>query len=313
MKKKLISTFSIILLLASCDDLQTVIDIDLPPHESKLVINSSNQLGKPFRAYVSHSIDPLSNDNFEFYSDASVVLFENDILIDTLVFVDSAYFYHSTVFVERNKTYAIKANHASHSVVKSKNISAPDPIEINTATLITSSSPNGVNSLEFSFNDPIGANYYLLKLKAFFSYEDFDGEIQTDSYGLGFDSSDPSINNGSFEFDDEFSAKKVLFDDVLFNGQTKSLQLDFNSFFGYNDDVDRDDSKMDSISVVLYSVDYDYFQYHKTRIQQKQTGGGAIFGTEPVNVYNSFDNDDGSIPAYGLFSIHSRDTLILKP
>ena len=63
MMKKLISIFSIILFLASCDDLQTVIDIDLPPHESKLVINSSNQFGKPFRAYISHSIDPLSNDN----------------------------------------------------------------------------------------------------------------------------------------------------------------------------------------------------------------------------------------------------------
>ena len=128
MKKKLISTFSIILLLASCDDLQTVIDIDLPLHESKLVINSSNQLGKPFRAYVSHSIDPLSNDNFEFYSDASVVLFENDILIDTLVFVDSAYFI-GTVLVE-SKTYAIKANHANHSVVKSKILARLTPSKL---------------------------------------------------------------------------------------------------------------------------------------------------------------------------------------
>lgn len=312
MMKKLISIFSIILFLASCDDLQTVIDIDLPPHESKLVINSSNQFGKPFRAYISHSIDPLSNDNFEFYSNASVTLFENDMLIDTLSFIDSSYFYQSNVSVDINKTYAIEVNHPSHLLIKSKNISAPDPVEISTASNLTSSSADGVNSLEFSFNDPIGPNYYLLKLKAFFSYENFDGQIQSDSYGLGFDSSDPSISNGSFEFDDEFSAKKVLFDDVLFNGETKRLQLEYISF-GYYDDVVREGSKIDSISIILCSVDYDFYQYHKTRIQQKQTGGGAIFGTEPVNVYNSFDNDYGSIPAYGLFSIISKDTLVLKP
>ena len=74
---------------------------------------------------------------------------------------------------------------------------------------MTSSSADGVNSLEFSFNDPIGPNYYLLKLKAFFSYENLDGQIQNDSYGLGFDSSDPSISNGSFEFDDEFKSMVV--------------------------------------------------------------------------------------------------------
>ena len=91
----LTSLISIVLLLSSCEDMQTVIDLELPPHQSKLVVNSSNQVDDKFKVYVSHSLDPLSNEDFEFHSDATVVLFENQIAIDTLTFIDSSRFYKS--------------------------------------------------------------------------------------------------------------------------------------------------------------------------------------------------------------------------
>ena len=56
----------IVILLVSCDNLQTVIDVDLPPHEPKLVVNSVNQVGKKWKAYVSVSQTPLSNNDFVF-------------------------------------------------------------------------------------------------------------------------------------------------------------------------------------------------------------------------------------------------------
>lgn len=311
--KKLSLFFGLAILMTSCDKMQTVIDIDLPPHDSKLVINSSNQLGKPFKVYISHSLDPLSNDHFEFYSDASVILFSNNVAIDTLVYIDSSYVYQSDVKAQMSTSYSLQANHPKHSIVNSKSISAPMPVEILSAIhSISAAQSVNLNSIEFAFDDPIGSNYYLLKLKAFYSYENDLSETITESYGLSFDSSDPSISNGSFEFDGEFSSKKVLFDDVLFDGQTKQLKLDYETYSHYDQDF-REDSKIDSISVMLFSVDYDYFQYHKTRILQNKTGGGAIFGTEPVNVYNSFANDDGTISAYGLFSMYSLDTMIVKP
>ena len=48
----LTSIISLVLLLSSCEDMQTVIDLELPPHQSKLVVNSSNKVDDKFKVYV---------------------------------------------------------------------------------------------------------------------------------------------------------------------------------------------------------------------------------------------------------------------
>ena len=299
---------TVVLTLSSC--LETVIDLELPPHEPKLVVNSSNFVGQHFKVYVSHSLDPLSTSNFEFYSDATVTLFENGLVIDTLEFIDTSSFYQSNVMVEETKTYALQVNHPNYPVLNTKQISSPMTANIKSATHFGTPISGGSNSyIEFQFDDSSEPNYYMLKLKAFSSYEGELGEIITDSYAIGFSSSDPSLENGTLGFEDDFENFKVLFDDQLFNGQTKSIELTYENFFSEYED----DYKIDSIKLVFSTIDYDFFNYHSSRILQNNTEGGAIFGTEPVNVYNSFMKADGTISAYGLFSVNSKDTYLIIP
>ena len=105
-----------------------------------------------------------------------------------------------------------------------------------------------------------------------------------------------------------------MFNDQLFNGQTKRIELSYDNYY-YEEDLEfgvRSKSKIDSIEVNLSTLDFDYYTYHTTNRLQNNTSGVAIFGSEPVNVYNSFTNDDGSEDGYGLFSIISKDTFMLK-
>lgn len=292
------------LILTSCENMQTVIDLELPPHEPKLVINSSNKIGDKFKVYVSHSIDPLSNNDFEFYSDASVVLLENGLAIDSLIFIDSSHFYKSNVLAENDKDYSLRVSHPNYPILNTKALTAPVATEIKSVNLRTSNTnESGKSFIEIEFDDdPVKDNYYLLKLVAYSSYFDEEtNQEQVINTPLYFESTDPSISNGALEN----VQNKIIFNDQLFNGQNKRLEVSFNNYY---EDMD---SKFDSISVNLSTLDYDFYTYHTSRTLQNNTSEGAIFGSEPVNVYNSFINDDGSEDAYGLFSIISKDTFMI--
>ena len=64
--KRLFYYITILVSFISCEDLQTVVDVNLPPHEPKLVVNSVNEVGEKWKAYVSVSQAPLSNNDFVF-------------------------------------------------------------------------------------------------------------------------------------------------------------------------------------------------------------------------------------------------------
>lgn len=298
------------LILTSCENMQTVIDLELPPHEPKLVINSSNKIGDKFKVYVSHSIDPLSNKDFEFYSDASVVLLENGLAIDSLIFIDSSHFYKSNVLAENDKDYSLRVSHPNFPIFNTKALTAPVATEIKSVNLSTNNTnESGKSFIEIEFDDdPTEENFYLLKLVAYSTYVNENGDSVSEILPIYFESSDPSISNGALEN----VQNKIIFNDQLFNGQNKRIELSYSNYF-YQDEYSDDelDSKFDSIMVNLSTLDYDFYTYHTTRTLQNNTSEGAIFGSEPVNVYNSFINDDGSEDAYGLFSIISKDTFMI--
>lgn len=313
--KYLTSLISLVLLLSSCEDMQTVIDLELPPHQSKLVVNSSNKVDDKFNVYVSHSLDPLSNEDFEFHSDAIVILFENQMIIDTLSFIDSSRFYKSNVRVELDKSYSIQVYHTDYPLLNSKSLNAPPVTEIESVNhTITSTSGNVTSFIEIEFDDNIlEENFYLIKLVSYTHYLNENGDPQVVSSPIYFESSDPSLTNGSNDFDEQYG-RKVIFNDLLFNGQTKRIELSYDNYY-YEEDLEfgaKPESKIDSIKVNLSTLDYDYYTYHTTNRLQNNTSGAAIFGSEPVNVYNSFTNDDGSEDGYGLFSIISKDTFMLR-
>lgn len=297
--KKLLYSIIIVISFVSCENMQTVIDVDLPPHEPKLVVNSVNEVGEKWKAYVSVSQAPLSTTKFVFLSDAKVLLMDNQNVVDTLNYNASKNRYESDLIVQQGTNLDIRVSHPMYNTLDAslypfQKVMLKSVGELQSVT-------NDNTSLKFTIDDPQSANYYMINLKAYYSQDDVDTSNIWDNYysekeKIYFDSDDPSLNQG------QFSRGKVLFDDKLFDGTTKEFSIFFNSYYVI---------EADSILLNLWSVDYAFYNYFTTKITQSNTGDNPIFNSEPVNVYNSFLDGNDEIQGYGVFAVSSRDSVII--
>ena len=298
--KRFFISIIIVILFVSCDNLQTVIDVDLPPHEPKLVVNSVNEVGEKWKAYVSVSQAPLSTNDFIFLNDALVILIDGETTIDTLTYNDSKNRYESSLIVQEGTDFEIRVSHSKYNTINATLFPFKKVLLKSIEKLQNTSSET--TSLKFTIDDPQTTNYYMINLKAYYSQEIFDStDVLYDQYieleNIYFDSDDPSLNKG------QYSKGKLLFDDKLFNGTTKEFNLLFDSYVSI---------KADSILLNLCSVDYAFYNYFTTKIIQLNTGNNPIFNSEPVNVYNSFLDGDGEIQGYGIFAVLSKDSVIIQ-
>ena len=289
----------IVISFVSCENLQTVIDVDLPAHESKLVVNSVNEVGEKWKAYVSVSQAPLSTSDFVFLNDALVILIDGETILDTLTYNASKNRYESSLIVQEGTNFEIRVSHSKYNTI---NATLFPFQKVLLKSIEELQNINETTSLKFTIDDPQSTNYYMINLKAYYSQDAFDTtDIWEDYYSeiekIYFDSDDPSLNQG------QFSRGKVLFDDKLFNGTTKEFNLLFDSYVS---------TKADSILLNLWSVDYAFYNYFTTKIIQSNTGNNPIFNSEPVNVYNSFLDGDGEIQGYGIFAVSSKDSVIIQ-
>ena len=290
----------IVISFVGCDNLQTVIDVDLPPHEPKLVVNSVNEVGEKWKAYVSVSQAPLSNSDFVFLNDALVLLIDGETTLDTLTFNITKNRYESSLIVNEGTNFEIRVSHSKYNTLNAVLYPFQKVLLKSIEELQNISSET--TSLKFTIDDPQSTNYYMINLKAYYSQDAFDTTDIGENYyaemeKIYFDSDDPSLNKG------QFSRGKVLFDDKLFNGTTKEFNLLFDSYVS---------TKADSILLNLWSVDYAFYNYFTTKIIQSNTGNNPIFNSEPVNVYNSFLDDNGAIQGYGIFAVSSKDSVIIQ-
>lgn len=282
--------------MASCDDLQTVVEVDLPEHEPKLVVNSINKVGEKWKAYVSVSKSPLSTGNFVFLSDASVFIFDGNQLVDTLSYDTLTSRYESSSLVLQDSDYTLQVSHPLYETV-SATLSPFEKIPIKSVGNIEVVSSEIVN-LKFEIDDPIFNNYYMLDLKGIYkSSADTSINQEYEKEKIYFYSDDPSLDQG------EYSRNKLLFDDRLFNGTSKEFNLIIDSDFI---------QELDSIQLNFWSIDYSFYQYFVTKSIQSSSGDNPIFSSEPVNVYNSFLNEDGVINGYGIFASSSKESVIIK-
>tara|TARA_B100001057_G_C22766714_1_gene917926 strand:+ start:43 stop:948 length:906 start_codon:yes stop_codon:yes gene_type:complete len=294
--------YSIIIVISfvCCDNLQTVIDVDLPSHEPKLVVNSVNEVGEKWKAYVSVSQAPLSNSDFVFLNDALVLLIDGETTLDTLTFNTPKNRYESSLIVNEGTNFEIRVSHSKYNTLNAALFPFQKVLLKSIEELQNISSET--TSLKFTIDDPQSTNYYMINLKAYYSQDAFDTTDIGEGYysemeKIYFDSDDPSLNKG------QFSRGKVLFDDKLFNGTIKEFNLLFDSYIS---------TKADSILLNLWSIDYAFYNYFTTKIIQSNTGNNPIFNSEPVNVYNSFLDGDGDIQGYGIFAVSSKDSVIIQ-
>ena len=310
MKKIILYTW-LTLSFFSCENMETVVDLDIPETPPVLVMNGVLDTDTTTRLLVSHSVGAFSNEIPTSINNAEIVLYENNILIDTLSVnmqnTISYYFnnggfsfdsipmnyYESNIVPRKNTNYRIEAKHPNYPNIYADTF-IPDDIEVYDIDVDTLTNDEKI-SFNFSFIDDVNAdNYYRLKLfsKCYKKWENEFGEIEIYPLTRGyqeFASNDPSFPSNSIPWDGyTFSGSQVIFSDALFNGEEKNIRIDIiNEGYEYAD--------CDTIGLQFSVFSSDTYSYYNSLDNHREKGPIGIFGGEVIPVYSNVENGLGSI------------------
>jgi hypothetical protein len=287
--------------LASCE---MTVDVDLPPHESKLVVNCLLTPDSLVTVRVYKSLGPLDRLESVDVKNAKVILLENGIAVDTLPFVSNDYsnFYRSANFrPQALKTYTLLVTAPGFPNTEAS-CTIPGNVPILKASIRDSAGldeDGGYYSrLLVTFQDPGSSrNFYNLSGQVFYSYSnnpwDPNGPKVHNSYPLYFFSDLNDVEDAG--------DNGMLMKDDLFNGRQYELALNFYPPYGGG----MSGSSQDTLLIAFKNVTPEYYDYYRKLQPHLANQGGDIFGGEPVVMPSNIKN------GYGLFAGYSQDTLLV--
>ncbi|MBU46309.1 MAG: hypothetical protein CMD28_02665 [Flavobacteriales bacterium] len=318
MKYILSTTLLFSLILISCD-METVIDLDIPPHDPVLVLNGILDTDTNAQLVVSHSVGAFSNSNPSFINNANVMLYKNNQFVDSLypdtnvidveylneytVSYLPMYYYKSDYIPEKDANYRIEVSHSDYNPISAET-SIPDDITLYNIDIDTTSSEEKIG-FTFSFDDDANEqNYYRLKLfsSCIKSWYDASGNLIEGERFRGdawFFSNDPSFPAGVPFEGYTFEGSNVVFTDALFNGQQKTITLDVESELKYAD--------CDTVIIRFSTFSNDTYSYYNSLGEHSDKGELGLFGGEVIPVYSNVENGLGV-----LISTNSQK-IYLKP
>lgn len=307
MLNKIILIF-LVLFLVSCTK---EIEVDIPVQKPSMVVYSTIV---PFTTPQPKSLNIDLQSTRHIYdsagypiSDATLLLFKNNILFDTVKYIDSVNCYPlNGLFPKEGDNYTIIINHAEFETIFAYTF-IPTKVYI-TDTVITpvayfDETGSVFSEISITFTDPGDEiNYYELAVSDIsFSYDNPDDfyELSTNDNIITSESYYPSL----IRFDVD-KPKYLLFTDKQINGVEHTLNV------YYTPPQREDENRYISshyISIHLRNVTEDYYKFKTSMIQHlynKQED--ILYGMgEPLNVISNIEN------GYGLFSGFNNDIVSL--
>ena len=318
--KKITLSLLFSFLLFSCEDMETVVNLDIPPHTPVLVLNSIIDTDSEVRVLVSHSVGAFEQIIPSCITDAEVLLFENNQFVDTLMVdlinTDSVYYfntlgenqilmnyYTSDIIPNSGSTYSVEVNHPNYESITASTY-VPEDVIIYNIQIDTVTDDEKIG-FSFSFNDD-GIQHNSYRLKLFSSciktwIDDGDTvEYPLPSGWMMMMSNDPSFPEGIPFEGYTFEGSQVVFTDDLFNGQEKNISIDVESEdFRYSD--------CDTVTIQFSTFSDDTYSYYNSLGDHSEKGELGLFGGEVIPVYSNVENGLGV-----LISVNAQN-IQLKP
>ena len=287
---RLLFLLSISLAYISCEK---VIPFDGDVNTPKLVINSIFQSDSSFKVHVSSSRSVIDTASFNNIDDAIVTIKDrNENVIETLNHVENG-FYKGQTFPQENQNYILEVNHPNYANITASD-SLPSPIIINSVDTSTIIDPINGNRLQISmnFDDPENTqNYYLIETYSVNEYlvikNSDTTEYELDTTKQFMVLTDEVFQNGGSPW-----REQGLFNDLLFNGQNKTLELEIpnDSWSGSEDGYDWSYQTL-TLRLYLHNITLSYY-YYRTSLELFQNASGNPFA-QPVQVFSNVENGFG--------------------
>lgn len=281
MKKRIIFPF-LLLLLFACE---LVVDIDVPFEQAQLTLNTYFSPDSLWNAYLSLNQHVLDDGPYRLVDNARIIIYEEDIPIDTLINKGNGIYQSDTERPTAGKRYKITADATGYGSISAESY-LPSPVQIANATF--SEIENTIDQelrIKMEIKDPMKKNYYQVLLEREREYYDFHTEtVRTTLDRMYLTSEDPAIQNENEEFDND-----ITFNDLLFNGKEINFTFSASQYGG---------SGFASTTLILKTLSEDYYNYVNTSSLQKNTSGDPF--AQPVNIYNNIQNGFGVFAGYSI-------------
>lgn len=281
--------------------------------EKKLVVNGLVCPDSLITVNVRKTTSILSTEN-PIVTNADVILFENNLAIDTLKYFDQGNYKSAKYHAFAGKTYSVSVKSPGYPDVNAidtvpEATSIIDGIRVTGNTFDEYGDPNV--DYEIRIDDSPNRNYFEL----FFIQQQFPNKY-TSSYSISFQIepviADPVLRA---ESDLDYSPFTYLFSDKLFNGQQYLMKNKFMSAVtgGYFTTSFAPEPK--THYAILRTVSRNYFNYRKfwlRHYRNQQIGNKVeepLFTTligSPVPMYSNIDG------GYGIFAAYNQTYYKLK-
>lgn len=287
----------IITMFLSCTK---IIDIDLPDHESKLVINSLFTRGERIAVNISRSASIIGGIPPGVFG-ASINLYRDGTLVETATSSDSLFL--AGFGPVENGVYTIEVSSPGFETITATD-SMPSKTFLNYAESTDEIWIDEIGMrhkllrLGFNDSDP-NKNYYELKLKVRFlkrNYPSLDYTYVTELANIG------GIMHPVLAESEQYYAliNGFLFDDSKFNNADCNLKI----FAG----IMNNESDEYELIVELNSVSENYYNYKKQLGIYLSKEDGDIFEgiPDPVNLFSNIEK------GYGIFAGYLSDRVVLN-
>lgn len=328
--KSLSYFFLLLSVLIAGTSCQKALDVPLPEHKKRLVVNAFLTPGKHIDVYLTRSYGPLEEvEKLDlFVRGATVEILSGGDLQTTLSMRDTSIFhfdwvngdsvekklsrYTSDFTIQPNVSYQLKISHPEYESITAQT-QIPDNPEILTATLqqnaARSTDIDGytVNQslLTVEFKDEAGvSNQYRIKAAIEFEYPGFPGEtmyqeLWSGEIGpvTGRDNSGAYTTNGSWLSDEGKDGQTI-------KGEFVVLLPNAYEDGGLPDELD-----ITMMHVELYNANADSYEYLRKLKQQEDnaSNGFEFFPPEAIVVYSNVEN------GYGIFGGLGMGTTAFSP
>ena len=280
------------------------VELVTPPFTSRLVVSSIMNPDSTIRVHIGQTLartDTSSNH----LSDALVLLYKNDISLDTLSY-ESRGWYFSTETPDTGSLYRIEVAHPSFPAVTSEClVPAPPVIDSVSFTVGEQLDKEGGPITRFTvvMDDPSNEiNFYELIL---YSSNPSDPTVQPTQTSRIIQLDDPTLLSDS---NWDFAPSTLFYSDALFNGQRGSIS--FNLKWGGYPTPDSP-----PYYLVIRNISPSYYHYLRSwsvhRFNQNTTFNTRdpltlLFQGEPVELYTNVDQGYGIFGAYNEIQVAAQ-------
>ncbi|MEZ4828334.1 MAG: DUF4249 domain-containing protein [Bacteroidia bacterium] len=298
------------------------LNVPLPEHQSRLVINGYLYAGKPVDIYVTRSYGIIEKPEIKdiLVGNALVEILEGGKILDTLVYRDTVVqnpflngsdqvlgkYYSETVIPESGKSYTVRVSHPQYETAtatttiprapKVTSVKIDQDVYIEQYTDFTGVVyGNGQSLIRVTVDDFAGEkNYY-----------DFEIEIDYDVPGMPgspFTDIVSTSNNAIRNPEGGYRGDRRPFTDENFDGQTKTLDILAYLPFNYSPINERNLLKINATRVKAKLVNDDYYRFKSKFDLQLDTRNLGDFGIVPVEAIVVYTNVEGGYGILGGFN-----------